>query len=785
MFAMMARSPGRRAARGRRCARLGAIVLAGLAAADPARGGQTGSPAGISPVTAIDRSAALEGPPAPVAPDVISRDASGRATIRPVPLPAPMRLDGRLDEAVYSTVPAITNFIQVEPQGGAQATEQTEVWLLYDREAIYVSVRCWDSDPPRMVANEMRRDSNNIYSNEYLGIVLDTFHDRRNAFYFAVNPIGGRSDGQITNERQFNTDLNPIWEVEVARDDKGWTVEAAIPFASLRYGPGKDQVWGFNVERSHKWKNEISFITPIPPAFGWSRAFMQVSYAATLVGLEAPPGSNNLEIKPYAVSDLTSDRNATPPVSNKVGGDIGVDLKYGITQNLTADFTYNTDFAQVEADEQQVNLTRFSLFFPEKREFFLENQGTFGFGGAGSSGAGVRSSDTPVLFYSRRIGLEAGRVVPIEGGGRLTGRVGRFSVALLNIQSDDVPAAGVHAANFGVVRVKRDLFRRSSVGVLYTGRSVAAGGLGRNDVYGVDGTFTFYDNLGINTYWARTRTTGQEGRDTSYRAHLDYAGDRYGAQVEHLFVGDDFNPEIGFVRRSDMRRSFAQLRFSPRPRASKTVRKFFWIGSGAYVENGAGRLETRDVSGEFSIEFQNSDRLQVTYNRTYEFLPEPFRIARGVTLPVGGYEFDNVRAAFTFGQQRPVSGNLSVERGSFYSGDKTTFGVGRGRVNFTPQLSIEPSLSINWVELVEGSFTTTLIGSRVTYTMTPKMFVSALMQFNSGASIVASNVRLRWEYRAGSELFLVYNDERDTLGRRFPALANRALILKINRLLRF
>ena len=764
-----------------------ALLLGGVGVAWRAEARQSGTPAAAptQPPASVERPAAVEGPPAPVAPAVIARDEAGRATIRAVRLTSPIRLDGRLDEAVYSSIPPITSFIQVEPQGGAQATEQTEVWLTYDEENVYVSVRCWDSDPARMVANEMRRDSFNIYFNEYLGIILDTFHDRRNAFYFAVNPIGGRSEGQITNERQFNTDWNPIWDVEVVRDEKGWTVEAVIPFKSLRYRPGQTQVWGFNVERSHKWKNEISFITPIPPAFGWSRAFMQISYAATLVGLDAPPGSKSVEIKPYVVSDLSSDHLATPRISNDLGGDIGVDVKYGITQNLTADFTYNTDFAQVEADEQQVNLTRFSLVFPEKREFFLENQGTFSFGGSVTSGSQARATDTPILFYSRRIGLDQGRVVPLDVGGRLTGRVGRFSLGLLNIQSDDQPLVGVQASNYSVVRLKRDVFRRSSIGVLYTGRSVAQGGVGRNDAYGVDGTFTFYDNLGINTYWARTQTLGLEGEDTSYRAQLDYAGDRYGVQAEHLFVGDHFNPEVGFVRRDDMRRSFGQFRFSPRPRASKIVRKVFWIGSLAYVENGAGRLETRDWNGEFAIDFQNSDRFSIVYSRTYEFLPQPFRIARGVTLPVAGYEFDNVRAGYNFGQQRPVSGNLSVERGTFYSGHKTTLGIGRGRVNFTPQLSVEPTFSINWVELVEGAFTTTLVGSRVTYTMTPKMFVSALLQYNSGNAALAANVRLRWEYRPGSELFVVYNEERDTLVLRFPALANRALIFKINRLLRF
>jgi hypothetical protein len=736
---------------------------------------------------------AFDGPPPPAPPAVIARDGSDRVTVRAVRLTSPLRIDGHLDEAVYTNVPPMSDFIQVEPNGGAPATEQTEAWVAFDSDHIYVALRCRDSHPERMVANEMRRDNNNMFQNEYVGILFDTFYDRRNALYFATTPIGGRADGQITNEKEYNGDLNPVWDLEVARTDEGWTAEFAIPFKSLRYRPGRAQIWGFNVERFTKWKNEISFLTRLPVAMG-NRAFLQVSAAATLVGLEVPAGSRNLDIKPYATSNLTSDVTATPKISNDLGGDVGLDVKYGVTQNLTADLTYNTDFAQVEADEQQVNLTRFSLFFPEKREFFLENQGTFAFGGAATGQFGGGVGDTPILFYSRRIGLnqvEAGgrvAVVPIQGGGRLTGRLGRFSVGALDIQSDDEPLSGSQPTNFSVVRLKRDVLRRSSIGAMYTGRSVGPSGGGRNDTYGVDGTFAFFDNLAFNTYWARTPTpTLDSGArdDTSYRLQMDYAGDRYGVQMERLLVGDQFNPEVGFVRRADMLRHFGQVRFSPRPRSIEQVRKFVSMASIAHVENGAGQLESRTVDGEFAIQLQNSDQFILRYTDAYEFLPQPFQIARGVTLPVGGYDFANLRAAFTFGKQRPVSGNVSVEQGTFYDGHKTTVGVSGGRMSFSPQLSVEPTVSVNRVDLLEGAFTTTLVGSRVTYTMTPRMFVSALLQYNSGNNAVASNVRLRWEYQPGSELFVVFNEQRDTLDGRFPALANRAVIVKINRLFRF
>ena len=780
---------GRRGEAVRPYCRIGApLVLAGVLVTGATEAGQSlpadGAGSAVPAAAPLVLPFAIDGPPPPVPPAVIARDESGRATVRAVRVDTPIRLDGALDEAVYITVPSITGFIQIEPAEGAPATDRTDAWILFDREHLYVTFRCWEDRPDRIVANEMRRDSPNIFQNDYISIFLDTFYDRRNAFNFTVTPIGGRVDAQITNERQANDDWNTVWDFAVGRFAGGWTVEVAIPFKSLRYRPGRAQIWGINLDRRSAFKNELAFLTPIPQAFGSARAFMQMSYAATLVGLEVPAGSKNLELKPYVVSDLSTDRTATPRVSNDVGADIGVDLKYGVTQNLTADLTYNTDFAQVEADEQQVNLTRFSLFFPEKREFFLENQGTFAFGGA-SSGMGANTSDTPILFYSRRIGLSGGLIVPIDAGGRLTGRVGRFNLGLLNIQTDEEPSAGQPATNFSVLRLKRDILRRSSVGVMYTGRSVAEHGGGRNDAYGVDATFTFWDNLQFATYWARTRTPGVTGDDTSHRVQMDYAGDRYGVQLERLVIGARFQPQMGFVRRADMRRQFGQLRFSPRPRQSRLVRKLFWIGSLDYIENGGGQLETREWTGEFAIDFHSSDRLSVTYGHTYEFLPQPFPIASGVTLPSGRYAFAAVRAAYNSAPRRRLAANIAVESGTFYSGRKTTVSASRGRVKLSPRFSVEPTVSVNWVDLPEGAFTTKLVGSRVTYTMTPRMFVSTLLQFNSGTNTVAANLRLRWEYRPGSELFVVYNEQRDTLGPRLAALSNRALILKINRLVRF
>ncbi len=733
-------------------------------------------------------------PTPPVAPATINRDDAGRATVRAVRVTQPIRIDGTLDEAVYRDVPPMSDFIQVDPNPGAAATEKTDLWVAFDDKAIYVLVRAWDTQMDRLVATEMRRDSNVLFQgNDVISVAFDPFYDRRNALLFTVNPIGGRSETQVTGERQFSQDWNPVWEVKTGRFEGGWTAEMAIPFKSLRYGTRADQVWGFNAMRIKRAKNEISTLTKMPPGRGQA-SIVQSSFAASMVGLETPRSGRNLDLKPYAISSLTTDRVSSTPLSNDPKGEVGLDLKYGLTQGLTADLTVNTDFAQVEADEQQVNLTRFSLFFPEKREFFLENQGTFAFGGVQLAGnnnnINNNATTAPILFYSRRIGLNAGREVPLEVGGRITGRAGRYSVGVLNTQTGDTPAtsasvAASPATNFSVVRFRRDVLRRSSVGVIATGRSVAQNGVGRNLVYGLDGNFAFFDNLAINTYWAKSQTDGRLGDDDSYRAQLDYNGDRYGVQLEHIGVGNDFNPEVGFLRRADMYRSSYQLRFSPRPKRIKSVRKFRYQTGLSYLEDGAGILETRERDGEFAIEFQNGDQFIVQYNNLFEYLPRPFAITNRVTIPVGAYRFENGVVGFNLGRQRKLSANTSLEHGTFYNGHRTTLTVSQGRISVTNAISVEPTYSMNKVDLLQGRFTTHLAGSRVTYTLTPLMFTSALLQYNSGTNSVSVNARLRWEYRPGSELFVVFNEERNTLARSFPSTNTRAIIVKVNRLLRY
>ena len=745
---------------------------------------------------AVAPNAFIDGPPPPIAPETSVRDAAGRATVRAVRVDESMRIDGSLDESAYATVMPVGAFIQQLPDEGASETERTEAWVFYDDRNVYVSGRLWDSAPAsQWIANEMQRDSMQLINNEYFTVAFDTFYDRRSGVAFLANAIGGFMDYEITDEGQPNIDWNPIWDVQTGRFDGGWTVEMAIPFKSLRFRSGGSQIWGLQLGRLVRWKNEQAHLTPVPISAG--PGMFRLSAAGTLTGVEVPSGSRTFEIKPYAIGSVATDVNAVPRISNNGDGDFGVDAKYGVTQNLTADLTYNTDFAQVEVDEQQVNLTRFSLFFPEKREFFLEGRGIFDFGqgarfGTGGGGGGGRrggggffgGGDVPTVFFSRRIGLEGGHAVPILAGGRLTGKVGDFSIGALNIQTEDAPDAEALATNFTALRIKRDILRRSRIGGIFTGRSVSTKGPGSNEVYGLDAALSFYDNVNVNGYYARSQTPGLVGDDASYQAAFTYNGDLYAFQLDHLLVGDNFNPEIGFLRRDDFRRTFTAAQYSPRP-SMRAVRQFRWGGSLDYIETGAGEVETRIAQARFQTEFENSDRLSFDVQESYELLVEPFDIASDVTIPVGGYDFRDFFMSYSLGQQRRVSGSVSFQRGGFFNGDVTAVGWRQGRIEVTPKFSVEPGISINRINLPEGRFTAKLITSRVTYTFTPRMFFGGLVQFNSSSDSLSMNLRLRWEYQPGSELFVVYNDQRDTELRGTPMLENRAFVVKFTRLFRF
>ena len=741
----------------------GVLALAGcLGFAGPLRA-QAPDPA--DPLATIDADPAM-----------LTRDADGHVTVRATRITTPVSIDGRLDDSAYQEVRPTTDFVQQEPDEGAPGTERTEAWILFDDRNIYLACRCWDSNPEGIVANDMRRDSQNLNQHDSFGVHFDPFNDGRSGFYFYMTPVGGARDAVTTDARP-NNNWNGVWDWEGSRFDEGWIAEMAIPFKSLRYRPGREQTWRIQIRRLVRSKNERVHLTRLSAAWGpggWNR----MSEAATLVGLEAPPASMNLEVKPYVNTSLTTDVTRTPALRNDFDPEAGFDVKYGVTKSMTFDFTYNTDFAQVEADEAQVNLTRFSITFPEKRDFFLEGEGAFSFGRV----TGSRGPES-LIFYSRRIGLAGGQPLPVIAGGRLTGKAGPWTVGALNIEVDDLEAVDAAQTNFTVLSLRRNVLRRSSIGGIYTRRSVSTIAPGANDVWGLDANLGFFEHLNLGGFVAQSRTETLEGDDLNYELQLNYDSDRYGLAIDREVAGENFNPEVGFLRREDFRRNFLQARFSPRTTTNPLVRKWSYEASLDYVTDNGNRLESRALVGEFQAQLHSGDSLAFRLERLHEAPTEPFAL-EDVVIPAGSYSYNNAVVSVDAGQQHRVSGRLSLEAGGFFGGSKQTAEY-NGRIELGPQLGIEPNISLNWIDLPEGAFTTTLVGARTTFTMTPRMFVSALLQYSSSNTSILTNLRFRWEYQPGSELFIVYTEGRSTLPTDRTELQSRGLVFKVNRLFRF
>ncbi len=722
------------------------------------------------------------------------RDPSGKVTVRATRLASTFKFDGALNEEFYRTTEPYTDFVQQEPNEGAPATERTEAWIFFDDENVYISARLYESQRDRRVANDMRRDAPNLYNNDHLAVMFDTFHDHRNGYGFATNRLGALFDFYATNE-QPSSNWNGLWESRARDFEGGWSVELRIPFRSIRVTQAGD-AWGVNIRRMSRWKNETSFLSAVPRSWG-RRGLNKVSNAATLLGIAAPGRGLNVDVKPYALGSMLTNRAVAPVITNRRDGNVGGDIKWGITPQVVAELSYHTDFAQVEDDDAQVNLTRFSLINAEKREFFLEGQDAFAFGGVGgggggggasggggfnSSGVGNTTDLSPILFYSRRIGLVGGTIAPIIAGARVLGRAGGWQVGALNMKTEAVPSVNAPSSDFSVLRVNRDVGRRSRIGLVATGRNPTSDT--SNLVGGIDAQFNLRDDLAITGFAAKSQTDGRTGNQSSYRGKFDLNADKYGLVLEHLFVGNGFNPEVGFLRRSAFRRSLVLARVSPRPQHLAAVRRFTYQGSADYITSPAGRLQTQELKGAFITELSNGDIFNGELLQAFERLEVPFSIARGVTIPVGSYRYGQARATYTLGTQRPVSGAVILARGRFYNGTLTEV-TWRGRVDIAPQLIAEPTVSYNYIDGPFGSGETNLLGTRFTYTVSPRMFAAALVQYQSRTQSMGTNVRMRWEYKPGSELFIVYSDGRTTSGAGFPALDNRSIVVKATRLFRW
>jgi len=708
-----------------------------------------------------------------------------RPTLRAVRISEPINLDGRLDEPVWQRVAVGTvgtGFIQRQPQPGAAASERTEVRVAFDGSTLYVAIRAWDSDPSAIIASEMRRDGSGggggfgglsgAYNNDdSIAVVFDSFLDRRNAFYFETNPNGARADALIENEGRPGFDWDGVWNAAARRDEQGWSAELAIPFTTLRFDPSTD-AWGMQVRRLIRRRNEEAFWAPI----GIDAQTERVSRAGLLAGMGGLERGINLRIKPFGVGSSTRDYNE-PDRDQGENGDVGIDLlRWGVTDNMTLDVTVNTDFAQVEADDQQVNLTRFSLFFPEKREFFLENAGIFEYGSPGSGG-GFR----PPLykaFFSRRIGLADNEVVPIVAGARFTGRAGGWNFGGMNVQTEavdpfDPDADPIRSTNWSVVRGKRNLGERSAVGAIFTNKQSGADDWNR--VVGFDTDLNPTRRLNFSGFYSRSDDSdGPSGWAAG--AGFAWRGSIWRANAEYQEITETFNPEMGFLLREDVRRFSSSVDFEPRPDISPAIRNLTFNVRSEVVYRRDGELSTVDSSLRFfGVDFQSGERLTLFGGVNFEQLFEPFEITDGIFIDTGEYWFNEIGIYLSTNGSRVASGRAFWTYGKFYDGTRL---MGNTRFTFRPNriFSADTEWGYDDVKLPAGDFIANVVRQRLNFAFSPNLFWNTFVQYNSADELLSVNSRFNWIYRPGADIFLVYNQSWETGSGTTPA--DRAVIFK-------
>ncbi len=676
-------------------------------------------------------------------------------------------MDGEvLDDPVWAVAPVLTGFWQTTPVEGAPATEQTEVRIVYTQDTLYVGVVNYDRDPSQIITTDARRDASLNDTDSFL-MILDTYHDRQNGFVFGTNPAGAEYDGQVSDEGTFNRNWDGSWTVRTRTSDIGWSAEFAIPFRTLRY-PSRDlQTWGINFQRNIRRRNETSFWAPLTRQYDLYR----LSLAGQLTGLDIPP-PRNLQLMPYVLSE-SRQRGAQPNGTTTIGN-IGGDLKYSMTPSLALDVTINTDFAQVEVDDQQVNLDRFSLFFPEKRPFFLENAGLFSIG----------ISREAEVFFSRRIGIgPGGRPIQIRAGGRLSGRVGQgLDIGVLNIQTEAEPGIAP-SNNFSVARVRRELPNRSAIGVMFVNRQGTgelAGDRDYNRSYAVDGRLGIGRNAIVSGFVARTETPGRSGDDYAYEVGSSLTLPRLRLTGAYAEVGDNFNPEVGFLSRGGFRKINGTVFTYLRP---ANLWKFHEIRPHVVYRsywNHQGFQETSFLHMDAHWELRSAHEFHTGVNVTRQGVTQPFEIFPGVLVPPGAYEHVEVQPVFFTNQAAPFSFRVGAFLGGFFGGSRTQWEPSM-RLRLGDSFNGEISFSRNDIDLPGGAFSTNLWSSRASYSFTPRLYLQALIQYNDRANIWSSNLRFGWLREANTGLFVVYNDTQGLSGTELLR-PDRSLTIKYSRL---
>jgi len=706
-------------------------------------------------------------------------------------------IDGLLDDEAWKNVNFQKHFLQREPEYGEETSEETQVALLRDKDNLYLGIKCYDSSSPDIIANEMRRDAR-IDSDDFFEIVFDTYHDQRNGYYFIINPNGVKRDATLGDEgKSYNPDWDGIWDCKTQISDEGWFAEIAIPWKTLRFDSNRDSLWGVNFARMIRRKNEHVFWQLISRDAGRGGLF-RLSQAGDLRGLSNLHSGGAIDFLPYLLGGLSKDVDLDP--SSSQVKQMGIDATFSITSNINLKLSWNTDFAQVESDQERVNLTRFSLYFPEKREFFLDGADIFNFGsvsrrrGGGSDGG----SGNINLFYSRSIGILEGHQQPIMGGMKLLGKVGSFQFGFLNMQTEDFDAieededteqdinVKYRGANYTVFRIKKDIFSRSSVGVMLLNKH-----LNNSHFYnrsgGIDAIFPLTDNFTISGNIAATtdlvsKSIGINERNLAGTFALDYKSDLWQFKVSHLSIQENFNAELGFIRRTNIRKTSAEVEYAPRPINSSIIRQFHYQLQYEYLTNQQNRLLENSIKADLRIDFQNSSRLGVGIGQGSEFIDELWEVRENLFIPVGVYRGLGTFVWMGTDDSKDISARIMGGYGHYYTG--TRFGISPSIVlKNMGRFRADINFGYNHVQLPDGSFDIRTVGSRIYFFLSTNLFVKAYLQWkddkkaNDGNRIALSNILFRWIYRPGSDIYLVYN-EGWNFGPLGNQMSNRSVLLK-------
>ena len=709
-----------------------------------------------------------------------ARSTDGRLEVRALRVTTPIRIDGVLDDAAWQQAVPIEGFTQSEPDEGRPATERTVVWLAYDATTLYVAAHLYDTRPDALVVNDIRKDFSTDNQDTF-EVILDTFADRRNGYVFATNPAGARADQQVSNEgRELNSSWDAPWSVRTRRVADGWTVEMAIPFRAIRSGGTSAGLWGVNFSRRIRRNNEVDFWAPVPRAYALTR----LSLAGNLVGLPATTGGHDLRVTPYLLGSTVRDTGGLHYAGHAAGG---VDAKLGLTRGLTLDLTANPDFAQVEADEQQVNLTQFSQFFPEKRDFFLENSGEFYIG---DTPRNSRISTAPMgdedllLFFSRRMGLAPdGEPVGIDGGARITGHFAGLEIGALGLRTrtrDSIPGS-----DYAVVRLRRDLFTSSDVGLIFMQRSTVGDRADMNRVYGADATFRLPDRVDWNTFAVNTETDGLTGHAWAFQTTLNREADFSHMKLGLLSIGDAFNDELGFYNRTGVRDWSLDLGIRPRFASLRRagIREMHPHIVWSYYTDQSSLLVAKTLHSGYTFFLNNGGYVELSVNPRAERITTPLQLDPRVdSLPAGIYRWTEWMLRGGSDPSRALSVDFTTVAGGLWSGSQRT-------VDLT--VTLRPSYHA-WASVGLERTAATLTGPgqrfvealwtvRGNYSFTTNLFIDALAQYDAASHQLNANVRLDLIHHPLSNLFVVYNEQRTT--NTAASIPGRSVILKFTQML--